>query len=65
MVTFDGEASLAALIGDLLTGEVVVGTREPGKWLAHDPEVASSSNTIACSVYQINYNMYVYIYISY
>lgn len=38
--------------GDFFTGEVVGGTREPGKRLAHDPEVASSSNAIACSGYR-------------
>ena len=54
---------MAALIGDFFNGEVVGGTREPGKWLAHDPEVASSSSTIACSVYQkaIKYNMLVHV----
>ena len=47
--TLAGDTSLAALIGDFFTGEVVGGTREPGKRLAHDPEVASSSSAITCS----------------
>ena len=55
---------MADLIGDFFNGEVVGGTREPGKRLAHDPEVASSSSTIACSVYQIilNYNMLLHVH---
>ena len=48
--TLAGDTSLAALTGDFLTGEVVGGMREPGKRLAHDPEVASSSSAITCSV---------------
>jgi len=40
-----------ALTGDFFTGEVAGGTSEPGKRLAHDPEVASSSNKTACSVH--------------
>ena len=48
--TLAGETSFGNLTGDLFTGEVVGGRREPGKRLAQDPDVASSSIEMACSI---------------
>ena len=48
LITLAEDASLA---GDFFTGEVAGGTSDPGKRLAHDPDV-SSPTMIVCSVHE-------------